>query len=529
MRRPHGAGGRRTGKAYRERIGSTAMKNYLTSIAVPRIPMNALVWGGGMALVLGLWYLLVHGQMNLLAALMVGGALLLIATLDRATGAIWTLGYLTVMGDLRRIVTVSFGQSKLDLLLLVAPALAVVLAVPLMLRIRLKDPLSKAMLVLLLVMVLEIFNPQQGGLAVGATGTLFYIVPVLWFWIGRKIASPAIIGRLLYGCIFPLALFAAVLGVCQTFIGFLPYQQAWIDVAATTYNSLHVGGSIRAFGFSVSAAEYAVLLMMGATGAAAAYFGPRRNWTYALPFLVVALVLASSRGNVIKLIFALAIVYTLRSGRKLDGRAMFRLGVLTVLGLAGVFALASHFSGPSESKPTYQKGDAAQNALEHQASGFAHPLNSKTSTAGIHAKVILAGIVQGFVAPLGHGLGATTLAARRFGGDSSTGSSEIDFGDMFISLGLIGGLTYIYIIYQTVRHTLRFVQTVPREISLPTLGILAATLSTWLIGGQYSISSILFFLIGGLVYSDNRTVERAAPASEPRAEAGLSNSAVLQY
>ena len=171
----------------------------------------------------------------------------------------------------------AFGQPAQDLLLLVGPAMAFVLAFPLLLKVRLKDNLSKAMLFLLVVMALEIFNPKQGGLSVGLSGAIFYIAPVLWFWVGRHYGSPAVVEKLIYRVIFPLAFLAALLGFLQTFIGFLPYEQAWIDIAAKSYTALHLGGSIRAFGFSVSGTEYAVLLMFGVVGVAAAYFGSKQK------------------------------------------------------------------------------------------------------------------------------------------------------------------------------------------------------------------------------------------------------------
>ncbi len=464
------------------------------------------IWAAGLGLMLSLWMLLLREQMDLLAALLIAGVLLMVTVQNKATGVILTLGYLTVLGDIRRMVAAYFGQPRLDLLLIVGPLVVFILALPLLLRLRLKDRLSKAMLLFLLVMILEMFNPQQGGITVGVTGALFYVVPVLWFWVGREIASPVVVGRLLYNCVFPLAIMAAVMGLCQTFIGFLPYQQTWIKLVAGSYHSLHVGASIRAFGLSVSPAEYATLLGCGAAGTAAAYLGAKRLWIAAFPLLVLGVVLASGRTLVLKLILALAIVWTLRKGKNLSTLVLVRLGGFTILGLFMVFLAASRFSS-SSAGATHGKGSAVQDALAHQAGGLAHPTDQKYSTAGTHGKMILDGLKQGFINPLGHGLGATTLAARQFGGDTTTASSEIDFTDMFISLGAVGGLLYLYIIFGTIGLAIRYVQQVPKEISLPVLAILATTLSTWLIAGQYSTSSMVLFLIGALVHTEsgNRT------------------------
>jgi hypothetical protein len=468
------------------------------------------VWLLGFILAGGLWFLLLREQINLLFAVVVGGALLLVALRDRSLGVVLTLGYLTIMGDIRRIAASAYGQPKLDLLLLAGPFVAVVLSVPLFLHLRLKDMLSKAMLGLLIVMMLEMFNPQQGGVAIGVTGALFYIVPVFWFWIGRQLGSPRMVERLLYTCVFPLGVAAAVMGLCQTFIGFLPYQQQWINAVATSYTALHLGGTIRAFGFSVSGAEYATLLTFGAVGTAAAYFSPKRMWVIATPLFLTAVVIASSRGVLLKVVFTLSFVWTLRKGRKLDTSALIRLGVLTALALAGIFGLASHFASTDSS--SLGKGTAVQNALEHQAVGLAHPLSERYSTAGIHGKLLSDAFLQGIVDPLGHGLGATTAAFRKFGGASSQGS-EVDFGDMFISLGIVGGLLYVFIIISSLYYALRYAQNAPKSVGLPIFAILVSSLGVWLISGMYSTTSLLFFLLGCLVYDRNHLVHEVSRAS----------------
>ncbi len=468
---------------------------------------------GGMSLSMILLGLLIYGQLDLVCAILILLVLLTIALHDKITGIIATLGYLTVMGDVRRMVAAAFGQPQLDLLLLVAPAISIMFAVPSLFRAKLQDLLSKAVLALMFVMILQVFNPKQGGIAIGVSGGLFYLVPVLWFWIGRQFATPRVVERLLYRCLLPLAIASALMGLCQTFIGFLPYQQSWISSVARTYTALHLGNSIRAFGLSVSASEYGTLLTFATAAIVAAFIGNKRVWIIAAPLLFVAVILVSSRGLIVKLVFALAIVWTLRARHRLDPKALLRLGIFTVVGLLVTVGVAARFSAGTQS--TGAKGSAANQAVEHQVDGLAHPLDERKSTIGIHTQLLGAGILQGFVAPLGHGLGSTTEGARKFGGDSSTKSSEIDFSDMFISLGLIGGLIYIFVIIETVRRLLAYLETVPTAVGLPVLAILATTISSWLIAGQYSTSSIVFFLIGSLVRSSDSDAESLLFREEP--------------
>jgi hypothetical protein len=476
-----------------------------TSFAISqpeRIPSESVMWIGGLLGASVLWFLMLHGQFNFLCAFILASGLILVSLFDKPAAILLTLAYLILMGDLRRMLSVVFGQPAQDLLLLVGPVVAFVLALPLFARLRLKDGLSRAMLALLAVMALEIFNPKQGGLTVGLSGAIFYIAPMLWFWLGRHFGSPIVVEKLLYFVIFPLSLVAALLGFVQTFVGFLPYEQAWIDVASKTYSALYVGGSIRPFGFSVSGTEYAVLLMLGAVGVAAAYFGRRRRWTLIFPVLLAGVVLASGRTAVIRVIITLAFVWTLRKGQRLNAAKLFTLLLFALVGLVGVVLIASRFAVPDAGSSG--KNSVVNDALAHQAGGLAHPLDPRYSTASLHGGMFWSGILQGFTYPIGHGLGSTTDAATKFGGETDTdaGSSELDISDMFIALGLVGGLLYLYIVIRTMRQTLAYLRTVRLSISLPVAAILICTLGSWLIGGQYSTSALLFFLVGALLYPD---------------------------
>jgi hypothetical protein len=481
-------------------------RNSLTSMQWRGIEPEFLLWIAGLFSAGILWLLMLAGQFDLGCALIVAASLLVVSCYDKATAALFTFTYLFLMGDIRRIVAVAFGQPAQDLLLLVGPAMALFLAFPLLLKVRLRDNTSKAMLFLLVVMTLEIFNPKQGALSVGLSGAIFYIAPVLWFWVGRHFGSPAVVEKLIYRVVFPLALMAALLGFVQTFIGFLPYEQAWIDIAAKSYTALHLGGSIRAFGFSVSGTEYAVLLMFGVVGAAAAYFGSNQRWAVLLPIFTTGVILASGRTAIVRIILTLAFIWAFRKGQRLQTSTIVRIVLFASAGAVLVAAVASHFvpqTGPSG------KNSAVNDALAHQAGGLAHPLDPKYSTAGIHGSMVWAGVLEGITYPIGHGLGATTEAAAKFGSDPSQGSSEIDFSDMFISLGLIGGVLYLLVVLSAMRQSLTYLHTVSRTVSLPVVAILFSSLGSWLIGGQYSTSSVILFLVGALSYPDTMRSEKA--------------------
>jgi hypothetical protein len=457
----------------------------------------AMMWGGGGLLLLVLWIMLIAGQINLLCAVVLAVPLLLLAVYDKESAVVWTLAYLILLGDIRRIVAEFAEPATFDPLLLVAPAVTAVLVVPLLLDLRLKEPLSKSVLALLAVMGLEVFNPRQGPISIGLSGVFFYTIPVMWFWIGRSLGSAALVERIIYRVALPLGICAGILGLCQNFVGFLPYQQAWITTVGRVYTSLYVGGSVRAFGFSVSAAEYATLLEISIAVAVAAYLASRRVWICVVPILAAALLLSGGRGLAIKLVVVLSVLWVVRKGKRLNVPMLAGMAVLSILSMVSLSLIAAHFA----SSDAGQHGSsAAQDALAHQMGGLAHPFDEKYSSAGLHSTMVMGGFVEGIMNPLGRGLGSTTFAAQKFGADSDGGSSELDFSDMFISLGLVGGLIYLGISIFGIRAALKKVREIPLHIGLPILAILISTLGGWLIQGQYSTCSIVFFILGSVVY-----------------------------
>ena len=112
----------------------------------------------------------------------------------------------------------------------------------------------------------------------------------------------------------------------------------------------------------------------------------------------------------------------------------------------------------------------------------------------LHLRMLGEGILSGFTHPYGYGLGATTAAASRFSGNGI--STETDFGNMFASLGFVGGIVYIVIVVRVLWALVSDWQRRRQRASLMILGILLVTLASWLIAGQYSIPLLLWLLIG---------------------------------
>lgn len=403
------------------------------------------------------------------------------------------LVYLVFMGDLRRMLIPVAGWSGTDPLLLIGPAFAIVVAGYAIAarKVRFDTTLAPWMLALLGVMALQMFNPNQGGLMVGVAGALFYIIPVLWYWIGQAYATPRYLETLLYRVVLPLIFVAAAMGLYQVFYGYLPYQQMWYDCCA--YTALGASGIQAPISLFASSIEYAVFCVVGAIVLWARFLkkGEPASLLALLPLLAAAF-LMGSRGPIAQfLVVAAALWAALGSSMK----TWFVRGAIALALAGGVLVL-----GLTQIQDAGGFGNARiEHRLQRQAKGFLKITDPSESTATAHLFMMLHGIADGFSNPLGEGLGSTTQAANKFAtADSPRGSSETDISNLFLSGGLPGGVLYLIIVFLTIRQSIRYWGRHRTLIGLCIAGILGVTLLNWLAGGRYALTPLIWFAIGAL-------------------------------
>ena len=480
---------------------STFMPNSFATIRDFSPSRGLLVWLMTLAALVPFLFLLWRGQFNVLASAIIFFALILVSVVNRNAAICITFVYLFLLGDIRRMLGVVTGFPILDTLLVVGPAVAMILAIPVLLRLRLTDTISKFVFALMIVMTLEIFNPRQGPIVVGISGALFYLIPILWFWVGREYGTETLLHNVIYRVVIPLGVLAAVLGICQSFIGFLPWEQQWINAVSAHYHSLSLAhGVIRPFGFFSNSVEYSSTLQITCICLAAAFFAGKRSYAIFFIPLLTALFLSSSRSAVVKFLFASAVIWAVSNKNSRGWAIKIPLGLGVGIGVLA-FSL-SHFAGDSSS----EKGaSAAQLSAQHQAQGLTHPFDKKYSTAGVHSQMFLNGIKQGFLVPIGNGLGSATLGSGKFGGDESTaGSSEVDISDIFITLGAIGGLIYLALVVLVLYAAFIYARKSSASTRLVLLGMLVAMGGAWLALGQYATTPMIWFCIGTLSHFKNR-------------------------
>ena len=431
-------------------------------------------------------YCMIMGEPRLAITLAVSMMLVTLAVIDIRLSIIVTLCYLVFLGDLRRLLIPLIGWTGNDPLLLIGPLFATVLFAYAWASkaLSLDTSLAKWMTGLMAIMVVQMFNPQQGGLMVGIAGAVFYLVPLFWFWIGRSYATPALIRSLFSNVLVPLALAAGVFGLYQVLVGYLPYQLEWYDISG--YSGL--GPSVdrlKPISFFTSSTENAKFLSIAALIV----------WTRVLirkdygrllffGFLFLSVFLVGSRGPVVKLILVAAGLWAIMGDSVRSWT--IRTAIAAVIGLIGLVAMLSQLQDVEFTDPT----------LQHYNQRQAELLTPEETTGGLHITMMFWGIERGFANPLGRGLGSTTLAASKFG--TGRWNSEVDFSNMFISLGAFGGIVYLIVIGLTLFKALRLWTHTRSFIAMAVVGILIFSIMGWLKPGHYFVTPFLWFCIGSL-------------------------------
>jgi hypothetical protein len=410
-------------------------------------------------------------------------------SLRTPSGVIYGLAiWLAALGLVRRLfdttAPVSHGGLG-DPLLLVEPAIIIILTAVAFHRgaFQARSRLANAVLALTLLAVVEVVNPLQGSPLVGIGGWLFLLVPMLAFWVGRSLVDDRLLRRL-FIVIATLAVGAVAYGLLQQSRGLPSWDQAW--VTASGYAALHVGNTVRAFGTFSSSSEYATFLGIGVVICAA---GLTRR--LAVPLLVAmggllcyGVFYDSSRGVLLLVAVALAVMWA--AGRGFRPVPALCVGIVGVLAL---LALAGHFASQSRTPTTVQAA-----LVQHQLQGLANPLNPKDSTLNAHLSEMVDGLKSSITNPLGHGTGAVTLAASRYGGTAQ--GTEVDPSNIGVALGLLGFIAYLVVAATGLWTAYRAASLRRSWWALGGLGVLIVSFLQWTNGGQYAVAWLPWLVLG---------------------------------
>ena len=440
--------------------------------------------------------------------------LIIVAMKWPRAAAVATLLLLPFLALVRRLLIADAGFVSNDPLLLVGPvvALFVLYRIYVVERQRSDDRLFKLVAALLVVAVVQVFNPLAiGGVIAAAGGLLFVGVPLLWFFVGRELGDRASVAVLLYGTIV-VGCVVAVYGLLQTQYGTITsWDQAWVDVngySALQVSDSETGSVLRPFSTFSSNQEYAAFLSIAFTFAVALLLRRRPVVVLALPLLVLALFLAGGRGSLVLSAIAGIVLLALMTRNWLAGLLVVFLGVVLAYGVASTF-------GAQIDRAAGIGGDAV---VERNVTGILKPLDPGKSTVIAHWDSILDGFVEGFKNPAGQGTAATNIATNLT--DTANKDKENDLSNTFVGLGIVGGLLYVAIIVLLFRTVFRRYVRHRDALSLAVAGLLVVTFGQWLNGGQYAVAPLLWFLAGWATRPDSDDDQAGGEAALSPAGAG---------
>ncbi len=136
------------------------------------------------------------------------------------------LVFLNFLGMLRRYSVPILGYSSMDALLLIPPIATTLFFLNHLLnrQVPWDTRLSKYIGALTILMVVQVFNPFQGGPVLGLMGLMSFTVPLIWYYIGRAYGSRDLLYIVLNTIIVAGGISAAY-GLWQTFFGFTDVEE----------------------------------------------------------------------------------------------------------------------------------------------------------------------------------------------------------------------------------------------------------------------------------------------------------------
>jgi len=405
-----------------------------------------------------------------------------------------TLVYLVFLGDLRRMLIPIAGWSGTDPLLLIGPVVAICLFGYAWASgaLSLNTPLAKWTVVLMGIMVLQVFNPRQGGLVVGVAGVMFMFVPLLWYWIGRAYATPGFMRTLLYWIVIPLTIVVMLMGYYQIFYGYLPYQMEWFSMV--DYNTLgNPEDGLAPISLFASSTEHNTFLTVGLAILWANVLQKRWNALLLLPVMFMVVFLSGTRGPVVKFIVIAAILWATLgdNARSWTIRGLF---ALTIAGFGFVGSLSQ--LGPGGGANFTELSGVERKMARQSELLSSH--NRQGGTLRVHAFSLISGYLDGVRNPLGAGLGSTTKAAAKFSSTGKSVTTEADMTDVIRSTGIFGGIAYHVMMFYIIVSAFQYWKRTRSTLALSLIGILGVSGLLWLGGGLYALCPFIWVCIGAL-------------------------------
>jgi len=447
------------------------------------------------------------GQERMIIAFLLLLALGSLVVRNPLRAAFMLLIFLSTLGFFRRLLISVSGIAAYDPLVLIPPAVVGLLFMVSVWKAEdvFNSLLARLVGMLMIVIIYQVFNPLQGGLPVGLAGTIFFLTPLCWFYIGRRYLGTeafTVLERILIG----MGLVCGVYGLWQNMVGFFPFEEAWVEAVRHKYVTLVVYGKTRAFSTFASFTEFTNFMSVILVLSCSKLLFRAGSWPLFLLLGAVAMaciVYSGMRGTVVMFILSAMAVAAVRHYRR---PLRIILSITVILLLLSVFlALIGNLEFSPESAPV----------AEHLVGGLTDPLNPQKSSLVHHVDSMLRGMRIGTANPLGFGTGSTNLGGDKFRGINL--SAEVDLVDTLMATGWAGGIIYLAVVGLVIWQAVRLNAMFPHNYQFcMVLWILLFLGGQWLNGGNYFLSSLVWLLAGWLdgKHDEIARGKRTGPGSE---------------
>src|SRR6266550_3290983 len=317
-------------------------------------------------------------------------------------------------GLLRRAQYLIVDYSQVDPIHVLTPLVTIMALGVLLRRQRFQllraTPLAGAVSILSAIFVLEIFNPLQGGVAVGLSGALLILVPVSWFYFGQVVNQRFVL--VAFKVIVGLGLLTSLHGLYQLIYGYPRFEEDLLH-HVEFYDAVAVGHVTRALATFSSAEEWGRYVVLGALiafgfGAGAQRLRSRLGWFLCGGSLSLVLLLIGQRTAIFGLIAGF-MTLVLLGARSVQGVAGRLLLLLTPLLLVAVLAKPPSTDEMWDKDETETVGAL----LSHSQRGTLQPGSEESLFVRLKIwQSLITDVIP--YRPLGAGLGAGSLSAYKF-------------------------------------------------------------------------------------------------------------------
>ena len=380
-------------------------------------------------------------------------------------------------------------------------------------------PLAASVSILALIYFLEIFNPLQGGLAVGLSGALFMLPPLVWFYFGQSVSEKFVTRTL--QVVIVLGLVTSLYGLYQLLAGYPAFEQYWID-NTEFYESISVGHVQRALATFSSAEEWGRYAEVGAIAAFGFLAGTKKmkariGWFVCGAALFASVLLTGERTAVFGSMVGVATLILI-GARSLPAVAL-RAGVLLL-----PILLVIVFVAPPSDEEMWSKDESetVSTLLSHTQRGTLKPAEEESFQIRLENwKYLLTDVIP--YRPLGMGLGAGSLGRARFSNDGDLPPIDSFILIVAITSGIPAALLFVFILGRATWLSWRMARGDENNPRLATLKRIAAALMPALILNSifgltftlYSVAPIAWLLIGWIGAESLRAKQaQIAPAIE---------------